>query len=192
MHLKDNNNNKKEKYKMKMCLSLTVVLLTLWGCAAGPGSGSTEQTSSQEPEWWFNPAVSETHYYSFGQAKKQNPSLAQKTAKQRASQGISEQVRLDVTGYISDMMQESGIGESAQALEFTENTTVGVTKSSLDGAVADKYFKAKDGTVYVRVSYSKDTIQKKILNATKREEALYNEFKATQAFEKLEKKVSGM
>jgi len=179
------------KHKLTIWFTLTVVLLTLWGCAAGPRSGSTEDTKSDTPEWWFNPAVSETHYFAFGQAKKQNPSLAQKVSTQRAKDAISNQVKSNVQNEIRDYMQESGLGENAQALEFSEYTTVSISDNVLQGAIPDKYFKAKDGTVYVRVSYAKDNVDKALLNAAKREEALYNEFKATQAFERLEKKVSG-
>ena len=66
-----------------------------------------------------------------------------------------------------------------------------ISDNVLQGATPDKYFKAKDGTVYVRVSYSKDGVEKAIFNAAKREEALYNEFKASQAFDRLDKKLSG-
>ena len=61
----------------------------------------------------------------------------------------------------------------------------------MQGATSDKYYKAKDGTVYIRVSYPKDAVDRAILNAAKREEALYNEFKASQAFDRMEKKLSG-
>ena len=179
------------KNKLKMCLSLTIVLLTLWGCAGGSRSGSTEQTSSDEPQWWFNPSISETHYYGFGQAKKQNPSLAQKVAKQRARQSISDDVKSSIVSEIRDYMQESGLGENAQALEFSENTTVSLSNNVLQGAIGDKYYKGKDGTVYIRVSYAKDAVSKGIINAAKREEALYNEFKAGQAFDRMDKKLDG-
>ena len=179
------------RHKLTIWLTLTVALLTLWGCAAGPKSGSTEETTSDTPEWWFNPGVSETHFYAFGQAKKQNPSLAQKVAQQRARDDISNQVKSSVQNEIRDYMQESGLGETAQALEFSENTTVAISDNVLQGAVSDKYFKGKDGTVYIRVSYPKDGVDKALLNAAKKEEALYNEFKATQAFGRLEQKVSG-
>ena len=172
-------------------LSLTVFLLTLWGCAGGPRSGSTEETTSETPEWWFNPSVSETHFYAFGQAKKQNPSLAQKVAQQRARADISNQVKSSVQNEIRDYMQESGLGETAQALEFSENTTVAISNNVLQGAVSDKYSKGKDGTVYIRVSYPKDGVDKALLSSAKREEALYNEFKASQAFDRLEQKFSG-
>ena len=176
--------------KNKLTIGLTLVMmLTLWGCSSSR-SGSTEETNSSEPEWWFNPATSETHYYAFGQAKKQNPSLAQKVAQQRGRDDISNQVKSNVQNEIRDWMQESGIGETAEALEFSENTTVSISDNVLQGATSDKYFKAKDGTVYIRVIYAKDAVDKALLNAAKREEALYNEFKASQAFERLESKTS--
>jgi len=175
---------------MKYRILAIALALILVGCGSN-SSGSSEETRSDSPEWWFSPATSETHYYAFGQAKKQNPSLAQKVATQRARDDISNQVKSNVKNEIRDWMQESGLGDNAQALEFSENTTVAISDNVLQGATADKYLKAKDGTVYVRVSYSKDGVEKAIFNAAKREEALYNEFKASQAFDRLDKKLSG-
>lgn len=175
---------------MQRTILILLSLIFLTGCAANR-SGSTESTKTDTPEWWFSPATSETHFYAFGQAKKQNPSLAQKVATQRARDDISNQVKSNVQNEIRDYMQESGLGESAQALEFSENTTVAISDNVLQGAIPDKYAKGKDGTVYIRVSYAKNAVDKALLNAAKREEALYNEFKASQAFDRLEQKVSG-
>ena len=169
------------------------MILSLWGCSGGNDSrsGSTEQTASSEPDWWFVKPDPNNYFYGFGQAKKQNPSLAQKVAAQRAKQDISDQVKSSITSEIRDFMQESGIGETAQALEFSENTSVSLSDNVLQGAASDKYSKAQDGTVYIRVTYSKNKVDQSLLNAAKREEALYNEFKASQAFDRLESKVSG-
>jgi len=172
----------------KIILINSMLLLLFMGCSSSVRSGSTESTNTDSPEWWFTPANSETHFYAFGQAKKQNPSLAQKVATQRARDDISNQVKSNVKNEIRDFMQESGLGENAQALEFSENTTIAISDNVLEGATSDKYFKAKDGTIYIRVSYSKDTVNAKLVNTVKREEALYNEFKATQAFGRLESK----
>ena len=76
---------------MKRILLTTCALFLIAGCASNR-SGSTEDTKSDTPDWWFSPATSETHYYGFGQAKKQNPSLAQKTATERSRAEISSQV----------------------------------------------------------------------------------------------------
>ncbi len=42
---------------------------------------------------------------------------------------------------------------------------------------------------FVRVSIPKDAINKNMLNKIKNEEALYNQFKASQAFDELEQEV---
>ena len=170
-------------------ITLFFILLLCINCA-GTRSGSTEQTKTDVPEWWFNPPTSETHYYAFGQAKKQNPSLAQKAATERARAEISDQIKKNISSEIRDWMRESGLGETAEALEFTENTIVSVSNNALEGASADKYARMDDGTVYVRVSYPKDRVSKQLVDTAKREEALYNEFKASQAFDRLEKKTS--
>ena len=87
-------------------------------------------------------------------------------------------------------MQESGAGENAQALEFTESTIISASENAFQGSKPDEYHQAKDGTIYIRVSYPIDACEKDLFDAAKREEALYNEFKASQAFDRLEKKFS--
>lgn len=174
---------------MKIIFAFVTILLLLAGCASNR-PGSTESSKSEEPEWWFNPATSDTYYFAFGQAKKSNPSLAQKAATERARQEISTQVKVAIQSELRDWMQASGTNANAQALEFTENTIISVSDNVMQGATPDKYEKGDDGTVFVRVSYLKNSVDKSLIDAAKREEALYNEFKATQAFQRLEKKTA--
>jgi hypothetical protein len=92
-------------------------------------------------------------------------------------------------------MQESGIGETAQALEFTESVTKQVTSNSLQGSVIEDTYFANDGSVWVLVSYSLDNTKQNALNAAKaanREEALYNEFKASQSFKEMDTAVQSL
>jgi hypothetical protein len=159
------------------------------GCASNR-SGSSESTDSAEPDWWFSPATSETHYYGFAQAKKQNPSLAQRTATARAREEISSQVKSFARSELRDWVQESGLGENAQARAFTDNTLQTTSNNALEGAIPDKYSKGKDGTVYVRVSYLKNRVDNALVEAAKRDEELFNEFKATKAFQRMDEKVS--
>jgi len=172
----------------RVLIGLTAFMMIV-GCASNR-SGSTEQTNLAEPDWWFNPAVSETHYYGFAQAKKQNPSLAQKVATARAREEISNQVKAFTRSELRDWMQESGLGDNAEARAFTDNTLQTTSNNVLEDAIPDKYTKGKDGTVYVRVSYTKNKVDKALIEAAKRDDALFNEFKASQAFERMNKKVS--
>jgi len=87
---------------------------------------------------------------------------------------------------MKDFMQESGIGETAQALEFTESVTKQVTSTTLEGSVIEDTYFANDGTVWVLVVYPLNNVRENALSAANREEALYNEFKASQAFKELD------
>jgi hypothetical protein len=174
--------------KAKVLIGLLVFMLMM-GCASNR-SGSTESTTSADPDWWFNPATSETHYYGFAQAKKQNPSLAQKVATARARDEISNQVKAFTRSELRDWTQEAGLGENAVAMAFTDNTMQTTSNNALEGATPDKYIKSKDGTVFVRVSYPKNKVDKSLVEAAKRDEALFNEFKASQSFKRMDEKVA--
>lgn len=174
--------------KTRVLIGLTVFMLII-GCASNR-SGSSESTDSADPDWWFNPATSETYYYGFAQAKKQNPSLAQKVATARARDEISNQVKAFTRSELRDWTQEAGLGEDAEAMSFTDNTMQTTSNNALEGATPDKYIKRKDGTVFVRVSYPKNKVDKALIQAAKRDEALFNEFKASQSFKRMDDKVS--
>jgi len=67
-----------------------------------------------------------------------------------------------------------------------------VTANTLTGSVILRTHMAKDGTWYVLVGYSKDSYRKATLDAAKKEEALFNEFKAQQGFDRLEDAIRNM
>ena len=176
---------------MKQINSILFILTLFVGCAApNASSGSTEQRGSSDmPKWALVPPTAEDVFYGIGQAKKQNPSLAKKTATARARAEISEAVNVKVSSMVKDFMQESGIGESAQALEFSEVVTKQVSDNALLGSKVKEAYIAKDGTIYILVEYSLDQLKETALKAADREEALYNEFKASQAFEELDSSI---
>jgi len=179
------------KQKLTIWLSFTVILLTLWGCA-GTHSGSTQKTQNDIPTWFLNRETSEDNYFGMGMAKKQNPSLAIKVATARARDDIAQQISVKVENLMKDFMQESGVGENAQALEFTSSVSKQIVSKTLEGSTPDKQFKAKDGTWYVRVSYSKTDARNAIVESAKREAAMFNEFKANQGFDDLEEAIQSM
>jgi len=171
-------------------ISFTMILLVFSGCSS-TGSGSTEQRGSSDmPSWFLMPPTSEDALYGVGQAKKQNPSLAKSTATARARTEVSQAVNVKVSSMMKDFMSESGIGENAQAQEFSEAVTKQVTDNSLLGSVVKEAYVAKDGTVYILVEYNLNSVKQNALDAAKKEEALYNEFKANQSFDDLENSIN--
>ncbi len=164
-----------------------VVMAALAGCAGPKVSGSTEERESRDmPEWALQPPAEEGMLYGVGQARKQDPSLAKKVAALRAREEIAAAVKIKVESLVKDFMQESGVGQRAQALEFASAVSKGFTEATLSGARIKEVYPAKDGTVFVLVGYSLDEARRQAIENAHQEEALYNEFKADQGFDALE------
>tara|TARA_B100000959_G_scaffold235052_1_gene253174 strand:- start:356 stop:643 length:288 start_codon:yes stop_codon:yes gene_type:complete len=91
---------------------------------------------------------------------------------------------------IKDFLQQSGVGESAQALEFTESVSKQVASTSLSGAVVKEVAQGDDGMIYVLVEYPLSSVRQAALAEAKKKEAQYTEFKARKSFEDLEKELA--
>ena len=140
--------NKKWKGIMKQkqiasILLTALIVLMVSGCGSSNPpvrSGSTEAPAKQDystsgyPDFFLNPPTAEDAFYGVGTAKKQNPSLAKKTATARARDEIAQAVNVKVSTMLKDFMQESGVGENAQALEFTESVSKQVASQALAGS----------------------------------------------------------
>ncbi len=173
--------------KLIVLTTFSLLALTLVGCAGSGSSGSSEARDSRDaPEWALQPPVAEGVIYGVGQAKQQNPSLAKNVAAQRARNEIASAVQIKVESLVRDFMQESGVGERAEALEFTQAVSKGVTDATLNGSIIKEAFLAKDGTYFVMVEYSLDQARRVAMESARQEEALWHEFKAGQGFEALE------
>ncbi|HIB73664.1 MAG TPA: hypothetical protein EYO50_07065 [Candidatus Marinimicrobia bacterium] len=189
---------------MKNTLIITLIIfgnlmITSCGSSSPPvRSGSTEAPAKQDystsgfPDFFLNPPTSEDAFYGVGTAKKQNPSLAKKTATARARDEIAQAVEVKVNNMLRDFIQESGVGENAQALEFTESVSKQVSSQALTGSKIIKTEVAKDGTFYVLVEYALQNAVDASVSEARNQEALYNEFKARQGFEALEKELNSL
>ena len=152
--------------------------------------------SSSVPKWYLNPPMSEDVFYGVGDANRPQKALSKKVATARARDEVANAVEVKVSTMLKDFMQASGIGEDASALEFNESVSKHVAQVSMKGCVVSKTFIAEDGTMYVMVKYpvgsAKEEAVKKAKDELKKQEALYNEFKARQGFEALEKELNSM
>ena len=173
--------------KQIFMLAAGLAAFTAAGCAGPTVSGTTESRDSRDmPEWSLNRPVTEGIIYGVGQAKKQNPSLAKTVAAQRAREEIASAIKVKVESLVKDFMQESGIGNNAKAMEFTQSVSKGVTAASLTGALIKEAFLAKDGTYFVLMEYSLDNARRAAIESARQEEAAWNEIRADRGFEALE------
>jgi len=188
------------KYKSIRAIMVTLFLVTtimfMGNCGSGNGPDPDPDPCVKEyGKWWWTQPIAEDVIFGVGTAKKQSPQLERDMSYQRAAAEVGKQVEIQIQALISDFMQESGIGDAAQALEFTEVVSTGTVNRSLAGCKVICRNPMDDG-LYSLVSLPIDQIRTDALNEAKnaasRDEALYNEFKAKQGFEKLENKLDNM
>jgi len=129
-------------------------------------------------------------------AKMQMASLSKKTADQRARDEVVMAIRVKVQTMMKDFMQQSGIGEQAQSLQFSESVSKAIASHVLYGCKIVKRQVCPDGTWHSLALWpigGADELKKEINNQTKKlvknEQALYNEFKAKKGFEELQKEL---
>ena len=190
---------------MKRMLFLIVVMLVLgalfWGCGGGK---ATIRPPRDVPEWYLNPeeliemkyGSEESYFFGTGQATKVVPSLAKTTSDARAISEVARQVGLEAKSKVQDYMAQSGASEgNPGVLEFTEAVTKQIAKAKMTGCKVIKRAVSKDGRTYYSLAvYSLNAAQRLAAQMIAQEknkymgneEALFNEFKARQAFESLD------
>jgi hypothetical protein len=192
---------------MKRTVFSIVVTLVLGALFFGCGGGkATIRTPSggDVPEWYLNPeelieakyGSEESYFFGTGQATKVVPSLAKTASEARALSELTRQVNLEVKSKVQDYMAQSGAAEgNPGVLEFTEAVTKQLAKAKMTGAKIIKRAVSKDGrTYYALAVYSLNAAQRLAAQMIAQEknkymgneEALFNEFKARQAFESLD------
>jgi len=172
--------------------------LLIVACATQPGPRPVVPAEQAQciPEWEVNPPSAEDGLYGSGLAKMQMASLSKKTADQRARDEVVMAIRVKVQTMMKDFMQQSGIGEQAQALQFSESVSKAIASHVLYGCKIVKRKVCPDGTWHSLALWpigDADSLKKEINNQTKKlvknEQALYNEFKAKKGFEELQKEL---
>jgi len=167
------------------------VIIVLAGCS----SSKPPVNSKDFPDWYLNPPKVEGKYFGVGDAKRPQPSLSKSVATMRARAEISRAIDARVSSEIKQYMDASGIGSDASALEYTQEVVTSISSNVLKGSVIEKT-EVIDGTIYVLASYDLEAAKREtkaaMRAAAKKEEALYNEFKAKNAFKEFDAKIDSM
>lgn len=185
---------------MKKILFLGVTSILVLSC--GPKPPVVLEPPPGPPcgkEWTMTPPYAEDAYYGVGNATKISGPLAKSIASLRARVQISEACSVTVSSLVKSFMEQSGIGEGAQALEFSQAVGKGVSQVTLAGSIIKDtcWLTGPGGSptdYWVLVEYPIGKLREMALDAAKQEamkdEAMYNEWKANQGFENLDQELA--
>ena len=162
---------------------------------------ASPQIPSDVPEWFMmTPEEDDEYLYATGQADSRKMNIAIQRASQQARMNLSQQLNNKTQSLIEDMSQESGMSDNTQMTQFYSEASKSISNETLSGAkVLKKYpYRTSSGgyTAYVLMGMKKNAYNnaaaKKITSMVNqnKEEAMYAEFKKTQAFSRLEAEVA--
>ena len=173
----------------KTNLITLIAMLIFFGCA---GSKPKPLSNKDLPEWYLNPPKFEDKFVGVGDALRPQFNLSKQVATERARVEVARAVETTVNSALNDHMQASGMGAEAGATEFTESVSKSLVNTTLKGCTIEKTEIFKD-RVFVMVTYdankARDEAKAAARLEAKKEEALYNEFKARQAFDALDQAI---
>jgi len=192
-------NKKKPKTKkggkMKITKLVLLMLIVVFIISACAGKGSTKGVKEiWYPEWWNE--QEDLHYiHTYGVATRLSETMALDTAANNAIFEAAKYVETRVKGMMKTFEEEAGV-KDPQVLSLSSKVVKTLANATFTGSkvTEQKMIQVEvDGTVrykcFVRYSVPKETINKNSLDHIKNEEALYNQFKASQAFGDLEAEI---
>ncbi len=184
---------------VKLSFMIVLTALVMISCSSAPDvndmpdrkDATNPKTPMDLPDWYINtPEEDDTFIYAVGMGESRKMDLAIDKAKQAGKVELSERISANVQSQVKSFTQEAGMTENTQIVEFYQSTSKTVTNNTLNGVtVLKRYPYQKSGgtwIAYVQLGLKKDAVSTEVVNLIKNEEALYAEFKASQAFLELE------
>jgi len=178
--------------KMRLAFILAAVAVVITACGGGGDSGSHGVQRAYYPDWWMEQSNPD-YVYSFGMDTKVSQNASYDAAYANAILQASQYVETRVAGMVKNYEEEAG-QENPQVLSLTSKVVKSVTDATFTGAQVNKQetIILDNGRyqTFVRIAVPKDTVNRNLMNQIKNEEALYNAFKATQAFQELDEEIN--
>ncbi|ULQ59692.1 hypothetical protein K7I13_14745 [Brucepastera parasyntrophica] len=175
----------KKTIKLLFVAGLVAILAS---CGSSP---ATTTSNDGRPDWVakMGKKAADVHY-EVGYGKMSNYATSQKRAEADARNKIALWLQADVKTVLSTYTQDSGIGESRELIEFMEEVSKQTAEVSLSGAEIEDSWQDPDGGVYVLMMYDINqaaaNLDNQLKSYTRNESAAFAEFKAQEAFKRLE------
>lgn len=178
---------------MKILVLIIIAAFLISGCG---GNKTTKMSGEVEyPEWW-RVQGDPNYVHTFGEAVKVSSTMAFDAARSNSMLEAAQYVEAEVQGLVKNFEEEVGY-ENPEIHAMVSKVVKEVANAKFTGTMVTKQKTTKEETenglryhAYVRVSIPRETVNKNVVDSIKREEALYNEFKASQRFQELEAEVN--
>ena len=168
-----------------------IILLVLAICCYGCASGLKVKGL---PKWYENPPNADAEYlYAAATADSRDMEVATKKAKTQSRADLAQQMAVKVNNLEKLFQEEVGEDADTELLEQFTSTTKIVTSEMIHGATEEEkeIHKLENGTfrVYVLMSLPIGEANAALMAKIQANKNLYTRFRASQAFEELDKEI---
>lgn len=180
--------------KLVIALVSMFLLLSLMACGGGnkaPKAPAPGGDIVYRPSWWAS-QNDEAYVCTYGQATKVSETASMDAAKANALLEAAQFVESEVKGMIKNYEEEAGVVDP-QVLALSQKVVKAVSSARFSGVMPGltetRRVTEDQGNRYktwVQLKIPRKEVNKNLAANIRNEEALYNQFKASQAFQELE------
>jgi hypothetical protein len=182
-----------------MILSFLLCVLILCGCG-GPKTTNlsprpTEETVKKIPDWFLQPPADAENLYAAASATSRDMQVALEKARTAAQADLAQQLSTRLGNLTRQFQEETGMEEDAELLTQFSAATKAVTDQTLVGARLDRRALLPEKGVYrayVLLRLPLGAANRLLLERVRADQALYTRFRATRAFEELDKELKAL
>ena len=176
----------------RMVILVGLAAMFLAGCGGGPPKEVINKPDSCIPDWFMVPPTDPNYIFAAASGDSRDMQLAIDKATTNARQKTAEQVEIKVKGLTKNFMEEAGTGEDTEIVGLFSQVTKQVSSQVLVGSRVDKQEICPQGSMYkafVLMELPIGEAAAGLMKGIKSDHKLYDRFRASQAFEELDKEV---
>jgi len=176
----------------RVILTMALALLVA-GCAGSKKMDSPRNVKSvKAPAWFMDPPEDKNQLLGVATATSQDLQTAIDKAKQDGRVEIARQMDVRIAGLSKRFVEETGLNEDAELLGMFTQVSKSVVSDSLTGSRVAKQQLGREGKIYrayIMMEMPIGEANAKFVEKIRAQERLYTRFRASEAFEELDREV---
>ena len=176
---------------LKIMLILVVLASLMMVACGGKPKAPTGPREVYRPAWYDQQGNAE-YVFTYGQADGATQRTAEASATAAAAAEAAYYVEIYVQAMTKDFIGEAGV-DNPEVVRLTDQVTKTVANTKFSGMhITNRQVVTLDNgrfQAFIQYAVPKEQINRDLMNRVRNEEALYNRFRASQAFDDLERAV---